>query len=153
MTKVCKACRIEKPLSAFPKNGKIEGVVQHRADCTECYNIRRKIDKKSVRKFVNNAKHRNGEIATLKVADWRDVMLYFRGGCAYCGAKQSRRVKLTKEHVVPVIKGGLTTRCNIIPACTPCNSSKSDDDLVVWFPKQPFYTPERMELIQQWVLT
>ncbi|NLD21621.1 MAG: HNH endonuclease [Bacteroidales bacterium] len=79
-------------------------------------------------------------------------MLHFRGACAYCRTKQSRKIKLTRDHVVPVSKGGLTTRPNIVPACQRCNSSKSDGNWVEWYSKQAFYTPEQMEVIRRWVM-
>lgn len=150
-TRVCKVCNEKKPLSDFHKNGKDKhGQPAWRLDCKECYTIVRKVNRKKLNKFINNTKHRTGEIATLTVRDWRDAMLWFRGGCAYCAVKQSRRLKLTKDHIVPVVKGGLTERKNIIPGCTRCNSSKSDRNLDEWYPRQPFYSEERHERIKEW---
>jgi CRISPR/Cas system-associated protein Cas10 (large subunit of type III CRISPR-Cas system) len=150
-TQVCTVCGEEKPLSDFPKNGRDkDGNVRHRPDCKVCYNITRKISKKKHTKFLNNTKHRTGEEQTLSIEDWKECMIHFRGTCAYCGEKQSRKVKLTKEHVVPVSKGGMTVKDNIIPGCTSCNCSKSNQDLEVWYPKQPFYSKERYDKIRRW---
>lgn len=139
-------------MQEFPKNGKDkDGATRWRNDCKECYNITRKLTKKkAITKFLNNTKHRTGEQNTYDLHDWKDAMLHFRGCCAYCGRKQSRRLKLTKDHVIPVSKGGLTNREGIVPACGRCNSSKSDNDWLEWFGKQAFYSAERMELIKQW---
>jgi 5-methylcytosine-specific restriction endonuclease McrA len=148
----CSVCGIEKEQSEFPKNGTFkDGSTRYRTDCKTCYNISRKLTKKkAVTKFLNNTKHRTGEVKTYDLHDWKDAMIHFKGCCSYCGAKQSRKLKLTRDHLVPVTKGGLTTRQNILPACARCNSSKSNHDLDVWYPKQKFYTPERMELIKRW---
>ena len=151
MYKVCSVCGVPKPLTEFPKNGRDkEGATRYRADCKECYNISRKINKKKLSKFLNNTKHRTGEDKVYSFEDWKEAMMFFRGCCCYCGRKQSRSVKLTKDHVIPVSKGGLTNRANIIPACTRCNSSKSDSDMEEWYMKQIFYNEGRMDKIRRW---
>src|SRR5690606_38665285 len=104
-----------------------------------------------VTKFINNTKHRTGEEDTYDLDDWRAAMLHFRGRCSYCGRKQSRRLRLTKDHVIPVSKGGLTVRNNIIPSCTRCNSSKSDEDMLPWYTKQGFYDEDRLKVIEEWI--
>jgi 5-methylcytosine-specific restriction endonuclease McrA len=48
------------------------------------------------------------------------------GGCAYCGAKTS---PLTKDHIVPLSKGGDHSLHNVIPACRACNCAKWDQNL------------------------
>lgn len=152
MYKVCSVCGVPKPLTEFPKNGRDkEGATRYRADCKECYNISRKINKKKLSKFLNNTKHRTGEEDGYSFEDWKDTVMYFRGECAYCGRSQSRSVKLTKDHVIPVSKGGLTNRANIIPACTRCNSSKANHDLDEWYVKQEFYNDGRKERIDRWL--
>lgn len=61
-------------------------------------------------------------------SDWRDALDAFGHRCAYCGstAKQSR------DHFVPFSLGGTTTRGNIVPACSACNSSKRNKDPRHW---------------------
>lgn len=152
MTRECSACGVEKELTEFPKNGKDkEGNVRHRTDCKTCYNITRKLTKqKAVTKFLNNTTRRTGERNTYDLHDWKDAMLHFKGCCAYCGVKQTRKIKLTRDHVIPVTQSGPTTRENIVPACSKCNSSKSNLDLVEWFKKKRFYSAEQLELIRAW---
>lgn len=45
------------------------------------------------------------------------------GVCHYCGRQIGAR-QLTMDHVVPLIRGGRSTRGNVVPACKPCNSKK-----------------------------
>ena len=150
--KGCNVCGVPKPLTEFPKNGKFkDGSTRYRADCKECYNISRKISRKRMTKFLNNTKHRTGEEDGYSFEDWKDAMLYFRGECSYCGRKQSRSVRLTKDHVVPVNKGGKTVRENIVPSCERCNSSKSDSDMEEWYSKQSFYSTDRLTKIYNWI--
>jgi 5-methylcytosine-specific restriction endonuclease McrA len=45
------------------------------------------------------------------------------GHCYYCKKKVAPR-ELTLDHVVPIIRGGKTTKGNIVPVCKECNSKK-----------------------------
>lgn len=45
------------------------------------------------------------------------------GRCYYCGG-QFRPAELTMDHKVPVIRGGRSTRSNLVPCCKPCNNEK-----------------------------
>lgn len=147
----CSACGEDKPLNQFPRNGvDPDGRARYRHDCKLCYGISRKLSKKKHNKFVSSTKHRTGEDTMLSLSDWKEAMLFFRGCCGYCGAQQSRRTKLTKDHVVPVSHGGLTIKRNIIPACVSCNCSKGDKLLDDWFPRHKKYTVDRMTRIREW---
>lgn len=46
-----------------------------------------------------------------------------RGICHYC-QKKAPPAELTMDHVVPLIRGGKSTRGNAVPACRECNSRK-----------------------------
>ncbi|HET9949751.1 MAG TPA: HNH endonuclease [Longimicrobiales bacterium] len=47
--------------------------------------------------------------------------------CQYCGRHRSElrgRQFLTRDHVVPLSRGGLTTWENVVTSCSPCNNRK-----------------------------
>ena len=46
-----------------------------------------------------------------------------KGECHYCGRQVSPK-ELTMDHIVPVIRGGKSTRGNVAPACKDCNNRK-----------------------------
>jgi len=46
-----------------------------------------------------------------------------RGRCGYCGRPTPPR-ELTMDHRVPLVRGGRSTRGNLVAACKACNSSK-----------------------------
>ena len=46
-----------------------------------------------------------------------------RGQCHYCG-KGFSACHLTMDHVVPLARGGTSTRGNVVPACKNCNNKK-----------------------------
>lgn len=52
----------------------------------------------------------------------REVLKRDQHRCQYCGSHR----RLTLDHVIPRSKGGLHTWDNVVAACEPCNSSKSD---------------------------
>jgi len=43
--------------------------------------------------------------------------------CHYCGRKVAP-ADLTMDHLVPVVRGGRSTRSNVVPACKACNNQK-----------------------------
>ncbi len=45
------------------------------------------------------------------------------GVCHHCGAKFAPR-ELTMDHLVPVIRGGKSTKGNVVPSCKPCNTAR-----------------------------
>jgi 5-methylcytosine-specific restriction endonuclease McrA len=45
------------------------------------------------------------------------------GVCHYCGKKVGGD-GLTLDHVVPVARGGCSTKGNVVPACRDCNQKK-----------------------------
>lgn len=46
-----------------------------------------------------------------------------RGLCHYCG-KTFAPYELTMDHLVPIVRGGKSTRGNVVPACKECNNRK-----------------------------
>src|SRR3990167_2576329 len=54
--------------------------------------------------------------------DWLEIIQQHNHRCYYC---RKRRI-LTIDHVIPLSKGGLHVKENIVPACKSCNSKKKD---------------------------
>ncbi len=46
-----------------------------------------------------------------------------KGVCHYCGRRFPAR-ELTMDHVVPVARGGKSTKGNVVPCCKECNTRK-----------------------------
>lgn len=45
------------------------------------------------------------------------------GVCHYC-AKPVGAKALTMDHLVPIVRGGRSTKGNVVPACRDCNNAK-----------------------------
>lgn len=150
-TQVCKCCGIEKPISEFYQQS-ITGLPS--AQCKECVNIKRSVmrGKRRHNKFLAKEKSRTGEIPELTLADWKECMLFFHGSCAYCGTHEGRAAaaKLDRDHLLPVSRGGQTTKKNVIPACRKCNRGRGNRDWREWYQAQEFYSPEREAQIDAW---
>ena len=60
-----------------------------------------------------------------------NTFLFARDGyrCQYCGRTQDAlrpRESLTRDHVVPISRGGLNVWTNVVTACSPCNTRKAN---------------------------
>lgn len=89
----------------------------------------------------------NAPINDFEKNEWEEVLSNFNYECAYCGSSEN----LEQDHVIPLSKGGSHTAENIISACKNCNSSKRQNLLEKWYPKQPFYDTKREEKIYKWM--
>jgi 5-methylcytosine-specific restriction protein A len=54
---------------------------------------------------------------------WRNRVA--SGLCHYCGKHFDPR-DLTLDHIVPLVRGGRSSRGNCVPACKECNTRKRD---------------------------
>jgi 5-methylcytosine-specific restriction endonuclease McrA len=61
----------------------------------------------------------------LKSSQWWMDQLN-RGICQYCGQRFAPS-QLTMDHLVPLARGGTSSKGNIVPACLKCNQSKKLD--------------------------
>lgn len=54
------------------------------------------------------------------LSEWNELKIKFNNKCALCKEEK----KLTKDHIVPISKGGSDYIVNIQPLCRNCNSKK-----------------------------
>ncbi|MDL2269302.1 HNH endonuclease [Desulfosarcina sp. OttesenSCG-928-A07] len=54
-----------------------------------------------------------------------------KGECYYCG-KKIPASELTMDHIVPMSRGGTTTKGNVVPACKMCNTQKKQLLPIEW---------------------
>ncbi len=74
-----------------------------------------------LRNYVNTPKKRCHFAAPTK----RNVLIRDKFMCAYCSKKLSIS-SVTKDHVLPVSRGGSDTLNNVVASCTECNARKAD---------------------------
>lgn len=56
-----------------------------------------------------------------------------KGICHYCGKKFPAK-ELTMDHIVPIARGGKSTKINVAPCCKACNTDKKSRLLMEWEP-------------------
>lgn len=66
-------------------------------------------------------KERDKAKALKKTQWWRQIL--DKGICHYCGKKFSVQ-ELTMDHVVPLSRGGKSSKGNIVASCKRCNNEK-----------------------------
>lgn len=81
-------------------------------------------------------------MAALTVLEWNEIRAYFGDHCAYC----LRKGRMTKDHIVPIVKGGSHSASNVVPACVECNSSKGKKTLLQ-FAARPVKPPEKRRVL------
>lgn len=52
---------------------------------------------------------------------WRNKL--GQGKCYYCGGR-TPAAELTMDHLVPLARGGLSNKNNLVPSCKACNTKK-----------------------------
>ena len=54
-----------------------------------------------------------------------------KGRCHYCGEAFAPKA-LTMDHIVPMSRGGKSTKGNVVPACKACNNKKKSMLPIEW---------------------
>jgi 5-methylcytosine-specific restriction endonuclease McrA len=63
-----------------------------------------------------------GKARELRKTQWWKRRLA-KGRCHYCG-RPTATADLTMDHIVPIARGGKSTKGNVVPACKECNNQK-----------------------------
>jgi len=56
-----------------------------------------------------------------------------KGICHYCNTKFPAK-ELTMDHIVPISRGGKSTKNNVVPCCKECNTQKKTELFMEWKP-------------------
>jgi 5-methylcytosine-specific restriction protein A len=69
-------------------------------------------------------KRERAKAREMRASSWWKQQLG-RGVCYFCEGRFSRE-ELTMDHVIPLSRGGRSTKKNIVVACKQCNSHKKN---------------------------
>lgn len=76
---------------------------------------------------------------TLTVKQWEKILVMQNSRCAICGKEFSKFLKPTRDHIIPLSKGGGLTFGNTQALCKSCNCSKNDKFDISKSLEQVFY--------------
>lgn len=79
-------------------------------------------------KVTNQRKRRYGTKGYCTKAQWEARLAFYGNRCYMCGIDLSTlpQRQRTKDHVIPISRGGTDWPANLRPACQSCNSSKQN---------------------------
>jgi 5-methylcytosine-specific restriction endonuclease McrA len=86
-----------------------------------------KMKKNSLKPFAydlddKDIKRERSKAKDLRASQWWKRCLA-KGICHYCG-KQTPPKELTMDHIVPISRGGRSTKGNVVTCCKECNNKK-----------------------------
>ena len=81
---------------------------------------------------VEHQKREKNKARELRKSPWWKNQLG-KGKCYYCEARFPPK-ELTMDYLVPIARGGKTTKSNVVVSCKECNNEKK------------YHTPEEMAL-------
>lgn len=87
--------------------------------------------------IVHTSYQKKGKKISCKIGN---LAKFYDFKCVYC-LKDFGVSGLTKDHVIPRIRGGKTNWTNLVPSCHFCNSSKGDK---LWTPKVKIRQPKNV---------
>lgn len=115
-----------------------------RRNATEASRARRRAREKRYRQLHpevhrTNIKHRkalvkgaNGNHSHLQ---WLARLAYYGFRCRYCGIEMST-AEATRDHQIPLSRGGSDWASNLVPACRACNSRKRESTITEFLSKE-----------------
>lgn len=88
------------------------------------------------RAFLHKIKRRQIDVeGSHSFLEWIDLLKKHNNECYYCGVRMTKKMgprQRTRDHIIPITRGGKDDLSNIVPACRSCNSSKGDRNLDEW---------------------
>jgi len=84
--------------------------------------IRKMDDWIEIKKDPKHVARERAKAKEMRASGWWKQQLA-TGVCHYCGEKFEAE-ELSMDHILPVVRGGKTTRGNVVVCCKPCNNDK-----------------------------
>jgi len=91
---------------------------------------------------ANNRARKLGVLSTLTAKDWKQIVEQNDFCCHVCGDKVSLEIgsplRLSLDHILPLSRGGLNVKENVLPAHRRCNQSRNDmtlEEFDAWLEK------------------
>lgn len=139
--RVCCICKTEKSLVLFPKHKSYPKGRHYR--CCDCnaalsrkyYQANQEKERARRSAYGKGNKEYNAALSNRRrarraanggrhtMAEWKAKKMEYGNSCAVCKCVDK---PLTRDHIIPLSKGGIDNIENIQPLCQSCNSKKSN---------------------------
>lgn len=106
--------RIARLKNPIRKTGKDNWKYKHGLSGTSAHNCLL-TRRRNIKKLGNGGSH--------TIAEWEEIKMKYNYMCLCC-KQQEPKISLTKDHIIPISKGGTDNIENIQPLCKSCNSRK-----------------------------
>tara|TARA_B100001964_G_C14057025_1_gene519657 strand:- start:109 stop:372 length:264 start_codon:yes stop_codon:yes gene_type:complete len=73
---------------------------------------------------MNFIKKEKEKAKLLRKSRWWQILIT-KATCYYCNKTLTPK-EVTMDHIVPLSRGGRTTKGNVVPSCKECNTKKKD---------------------------
>jgi len=92
------------------------------------------------RKQINDRRRvKIGEmVGTHTSTEWKKRIKEFENKCAYCEVEFDSKIKVTRDHLIPIDIQAIGYIWNIVPACQSCNSGKHTSDCISFIKKSGY---------------
>jgi 5-methylcytosine-specific restriction endonuclease McrA len=84
--------------------------------------------RRAVQNSINRHCREKNATGSHTLEQWEALKKKHGDRCAYCG----KVGEMTRDHIVPLSRGGANSLDNLTPACKSCNSSKRDKSVQEW---------------------
>ena len=134
--KYCKKCGKKVKIDSSRDNYKSDFKIGEKFNCVICNKLIKR--RAAQHKYCNKCKPiverfrvshyealKKNAGGTYTIEDFHNLCDSLNWQCAYCG-KQITEDTATRDHVMPVSRGGNNSIDNILPACFSCNASKNN---------------------------
>ena len=145
----CKTCKEMKPVSEYHKcSSKIGGYQDCCKKCKKAWNT-----SEHGKELLKERNHRRkaikkGSFGDYTEKEWNECLEFFNYKDAYTGLDMRT---VSRDHVIPISKGGTNCINNLVPCEFTVNCSKNNNDLLEWYIKQEYFDLGRYNKILLWL--
>lgn len=101
------------------------------------------------RNKLQKFRRRGCRIGSYTKEEWNECLEFFNYKDAYTGLDMKT---ISRDHVIPISKGGTSYINNLVPCGKEVNTSKRDKELFEWYSKQEYFDWNRYIKICLWII-
>jgi hypothetical protein len=148
-TRQCRICLVEKELTDFEIDQRVEGHYT-----TRCKSCKTRATDKANHAFykLKQRAEKAGNKVEVELSEIKALFTAFNGECIYCGAQEEPDGSAFHlEHLIARSQGGRDHISNLVIACKSCNSKKGNRPVIDFFLSEESFTDENFNTLVQYI--